>query len=90
MVSHPKYMHCGEPALVAFTLSKAVILTDFLILGFGRKMYTDYEIVCKVRGAIYESPKAIEPFSYISIFETLTDKYPSLQAPPFVSQAALF
>ena len=51
-------------------------------LGFGRKMYTDYEIICKAR------------LSFQRVFPLLKyhilDEHPCLQTAPLACAASLF
>jgi hypothetical protein len=53
--------------------------------GFGRKMYTDYEIICKVRPTNVHPPTTLpRAKSYV------LDKHPCLQAAPLSRAPTLF
>lgn len=42
--------HGTLDGLAAQVVSRSVrVLTRVVLVGFGRKMYTDYEVVCRVR-----------------------------------------
>jgi len=51
--------------------------------GAGRKMYTDYEIVCMVCPFFSSRDRSRDIL-------TSLDKYPSIQITPFGSQTAIF
>jgi hypothetical protein len=65
-----------------------IYLTHFY-KGFGRKMYTDYEIICKARLIILAM--SIPPTSLLLAKSyILLDEHPCLQAAPLACAPSLF
>ena len=57
-------------------------------LGFGRKMYTDYEIICKARLIILAM--SIPPTTLPRAKSHLLDEHPCLQTAPLSRASTLF